>query len=227
MSITSQYIEATRKMQENWFSAVDSMTAQFAEKFERPSAATVPVMVDPRKAVDELFDFYGKALAVQRETAHKILDANMQANDQWTEQAERFYAAWREQAQTLTQTAREQMENFATSAREQAQQLSETVEARVADAQQAGREQAERFTTAATEQTRRATEAAATQTRRATEAAKETSEEATDTATEQVKRNYNLMNTAQLKSELTTRGLETTGSLDELRARLREADDKA
>lgn len=237
MSITEQYLEATRKMQENWFSAVDAMTSQFSKQFDRPSTAQFGA-VDPRKAVDEMFDFYGRALAVQRETAHKLLDANQQLTEQWNSQAEQFYTAWRDQAKTMTETARHQMETFAESAREQAAQFGQVVEAKVAEAQAATREQAERITTATAEQTQRLASAAAEQTARMTgadaentaamtNAAAENTERATEAASAQVKRNFNLMNTAQLKSELSSRGLDTTGSLDELRARLREADAKA
>ena len=226
MSITDQYLEATRKMQETWFSAVDAMTAQFSTQLERPAAASV-AGVDPRKAVDEMFDFYGRALAVQRETAHKVLDANAQLTEQWNTQAEQFYTAWRDQAKAMTETARQQMETFAESAREQAAQFGRIVEAKVAEAQATTRDQAERLTTATVEQTQRLATAAAEQTARMTEAAAETTERAVDAATEQVKRNVNLMNTAQLKAELATRGLDTKGSLEELRARLREADANA
>lgn len=228
MSITSQYIEATRKMQENWFSAVDAMTSQFSQQLERPTAMMTPSStVDPRKVVDELFDFYAKALTVQRETAHKILDANQQVGSQWNQQAEEFYAAWREQAKTMTETARQQMESFANSAREQALQFGQVVEEKVAEAQAASRDQAERFTNAAAEQTKRMTSVATEQTQRATDTAKAQTETVADAANEQTKRNYNLMNTAQLKSELAAKGLDTSGSLDELRTRLREHEAQA
>ncbi|MDO5627456.1 MAG: hypothetical protein Q4G43_03950, partial [Mobilicoccus sp.] len=151
MTLTRQYLEATRQMQENWFSAVDAMTAQFSQKLDRPATNVFPA-ADPRKAVDELFDFYSKALSVQRETAHKILDANMQVSDQWNAQVEQFYSAWREQAQSMTDTARAQLESLTASSREQALQFGEAMEARMSEAQHATREQAQRFMTAAQEQ---------------------------------------------------------------------------
>ncbi|MDO5629933.1 MAG: SAP domain-containing protein, partial [Mobilicoccus sp.] len=59
------------------------------------------------------------------------------------------------------------------------------------------------------------------------DATKEQTARATEATKEATQRNYNLMNTAQIKAELSSRGLETSGSLDELRARLREADGQA
>ena len=204
MTITAQYLEATRKVQDNWFAAFDAMTTQYVRQLERPVATVFPT-VDARKAVDEVFDFAAKALTVQRETAHKVLSANYEIAQQWRTQSTELQGAWREQAKVVTDITRDQLEAFTNSAREQALSVGETVEKQAATVRSAADEAARTVKTATEKQVGIATEAAA----------------------EQTKRNYNLMNSAQLKGELAARKLAATGSLDEMRARLKDADAKA
>ena len=189
MSITTQYIDATRKVQDNWFAAFDALTAQYLRQLERP-VATPFAQVDVASTVDEVFDFANKALAVQRETAHKVLAANTEIVETWRAQAQQFQSAFREQAKAVTDITREQVEQLSAPTREQVQAFGETVEKQV-------------------------------------EQAKAVAEQGVEAATEQTKRNYNLMNSAQLKAELAARKLAATGSLEEMRARLKDADKDA
>ncbi len=189
MSITTQYMDATRKVQDNWFAAYDAMTSQALRQLERP-VATPFAQVDVASAVDEFFDFANKALAVQRETAHKVLAANNEMAQQFFAQAEQFQGVIRDQAKSLTEATREQAEQISATTRDQVQTFGETVEKQV-------------------------------------EQAKAATEEGVDAATEQAKRNYNLMNSAQLKAELSARKLAQTGSLEEMRTRLKDADKDA
>lgn len=204
MTITAQYIEATRKVQDNWFAAFDALTTQYTRQLERPVATVFPT-VDARKAVDEVFDFYGKALDVQRETAHKVLAANYEIAQQWSAQSLQVQGVLREQAKVVSDIARDQLESLSDSAREQVQSFGETVEKQAATVKAAADDAARSVKAVTEKQVSIATEA----------------------ATEQTKRNYNLMNSAQLKGELAARKLAATGSLDEMRARLKEADAKA
>lgn len=204
MTITTQYLEATRKIQDNWFAAFDAMTTQYVRQLERPAVTVFPA-VDARKAVDEVFDFVEKAIKVQRETAHKVLSANYEIAEQWRTQSSDLQDTWREQAKVVTDITREQLESFSNSAREQALSFGESVEKQAATIRSAADEAARTVKSATEKQVGIATEAAA----------------------EQTKRNYNLMNSAQLKGELAARKLAATGSLDEMRARLKDADAKA
>lgn len=186
MSITTQYMDATHKVQNNWFAAFDALTAQYMRQLERPVAAPFG-QVDLAATVDEFFDFASKALAVQRETTHKVLAANAEIAEQWRNQAQQVQGQFREQAKVATDITRDQLESISNTAREQVGTLGETVEKQV-------------------------------------ETAKTLTEEQVDAAAEQTKRNYNLMNSAQLKAELAARDLAQSGSLDEMRKRLKDAD---
>ena len=90
-----------------------------------------------------------------------------------------------------------------------------------------GLEQVRTATQATQENVRAASQLAQDQVSTATQATQENVRSASEAVDEQVKRNYKLMNTAQIKAELAARGLDTSGSLEDMRARLREADAKA
>ena len=105
----------------------------------------------------------------------------------------------------IIEDAHRERQKIVDSAREQALSIGETVEKQAATVRSAADEAARTVKTATEKQVGIATEAAA----------------------EQTKRNYNLMNSAQLKGELAARKLAATGSLDEMRARLKDADAKA
>ncbi|GAB96673.1 ABC-type transporter Mla subunit MlaD [Kineosphaera limosa] len=197
MSITTQYIDATRKVQDNFFQAYDAMTSQYMRQLERPVAGTLPG-VDVTAAVDEVFDFANKALAVQREAAHRVLAANAEFAEQLRAQSEQFQGVWREQAKAVTEATRDQMEQLSNSAREQAQTFGETVEQQVEQVRVAAEHQVEQV--------------------------KAVAEKQAETVVETAKRNYNLMNSAQLKAELAARDLPVSGTLEEMRNRLKDAD---
>lgn len=190
MSITTQYMDATRKVQDNWFTAFDALTNQYMRQLERPVAVPM-TQVDLAATVDEFFDVASRALAVQRETTHKVLSANAEFAEQWRNQAQQLQGSIREQAQVATDVARDRLETFSNVTREQVANAGETVERQVESTRAMAEEQVER---------------------------------ATDVAAEQTKRNYNLMNSAQLKAELAARNLAQFGSLDEMRKRLKDAD---
>lgn len=186
MSITTQYMDATRKVQENWLAAFDALTNQYMRQLERPVGVAMP-QVDVAATVDEFFDIATKALAVQRETTHKVLAANAEFAEQWRNQAQQLQGAIREQAQVATEMTRDRIETLGNTSRQQMEQVSHTVE-------------------------------------RNAETAKDLAQETANVAVEQTKRNYNLMNSAQLKAELAARDLAQTGSLEEMRTRLKDAD---
>lgn len=230
MTITQQYFTATRKLQDSYLSAFEALATQAARRLETP-VATPAAKVDPRQAVDQTFDFFEKSLSVQRETAHKVLEANIRLGEQWRRQAEQVQGLWREQAQGFVEMSREQSSAFTQAAREQAETFGATL-----------KEQAAEFAKVAERNTRKATEKVAqnadtagavvaeqveTTGRDAADSAAEVGENTGTAFSKPVKRNYQIMGGEQLRAELATRKLPTTGSVDELRARLRENDAKA
>lgn len=224
MSITTQYLDATRKVQDSWFAAFDAAAGQATRGFEAPKPA---VVAEPRKVVTNWFDFAEKALRVQRETALRIVSANDEVASQWRAQATQLQGMWTEQVKVATDTFREQSETFAAAGREQAQQYGEAFESKAREVASATTAQARKVTEAGTENVRRAAEKGAKATTEAAEKGAKAAEKGAEATTEAAKRTYTLMNSAQLKAELTARDLPTSGTLDEMRTRLRENDAKA
>ncbi len=208
MSIGNQFIEANRRIQENWLSAFEALTSQVQRQLDSPTSLPFAPMdvpmgeVDGDKAIDETFDFWSKALEVQREATKKVYSANHELMEQWRNQAQQLQGVIHTQAENFGGVAREQVEALTSAAREQTKSYTDSLEGQVRTATEA----AERYSNNATKD---AAEADVTK----------------DAAEETAKRNYNLMNQAQLKAELTARKLAATGTLDEMRARLRENDD--
>ena len=217
MSIGNQFIEANRRIQENWLSAFEALTSQVQRQLDSPTSLPFAPMdvpmgeVDGDKAIDETFDFWSKALEVQREATKKVYSANHELMEQWRNQAQQLQGVIHTQAENFGGVAREQVEALTSAAREQTKSYTDSLEGQVRTATEA----AERYSNNATKDA-----AEADVTKDAAEA-----DVTKDAAEETAKRNYNLMNQAQLKAELTARKLAATGTLDEMRARLRENDD--
>lgn len=190
MSITTQYVDATRKVQDNWFAAFDALSSQYLRVLERPVTIAPFSGGDVASTIDQVFDYAAKSIDVQREAAHRVLAANVEFASQWRAQAEAMQSAWVDQAKTATEVTREQMEHLSNTTREQVATIGEQVE-------------------------------------KSAEQVKGVAEQQVEAAAEQTKRNYNLMNSAQLKAELAARELAQSGSLEEMRNRLKDADKKA
>lgn len=246
MGIGNHYMASVRKAQENWLKAFETFTTQ-ARQAPGRSATTgsVPLSpnADPHAAVNEYFDLCIKVLEVQRETTQKVISSNIEIAEQWQAHAAQLRAALRDQMQAVAEMSREQGGAMTRAAQQQAHQVGDAVQEQVrqaADATVKGSRAAADVTVPATESAADATEEAMDI---AADATEESTEKAADAAVKAVKdttdasvgatdraatattnRNYNLMNQTQLKAELASRKLATTGSLDEMRARLREHD---
>ena len=113
---------------------------------------------------------------------------------------------------------------FAQQWRNQAEQLQGSIREQAQVATDITRERLETFSNATRDQVASVGETVERQAESTRALAEEQVERATDAAVEQTKRNYNLMNSAQLKAELAARDLAQSGSLDEMRKRLKDAD---
>ena len=102
MTITTQYVDATRKVQDNWFAAFDALSSQYLRVLERPVTIAPFSGGDVASTIDQVFDYAAKSIDVQREAAHRVLAANVEFASQWRAQAEALQSAWVDQAKTAT-----------------------------------------------------------------------------------------------------------------------------
>ena len=102
MTIQDQYLDTFRQTQETWADLVKSFTNDAQRTFEQPTALFS--LVDPNKAIDQVFDFWEKSLEVQRDIAKQLVGASISAGEKVREQAESVGAAMRQQAETVTAT---------------------------------------------------------------------------------------------------------------------------
>jgi hypothetical protein len=123
MTIQDQYTSTIRQAQETWTDVVESFTHDLQKAFELP---TKPFgLVDPSAAIDQVFDFWGRTLEVQRDFAKKFVGATLQVGETVRAQAESVGGAVREQAEAVKEVAREQAEAAEEVAREQAEAAEE------------------------------------------------------------------------------------------------------
>lgn len=86
MTVQDTYTATIAKTQETWAGLVESMTANMKLAFGDTDS---PLQnVDPNAAIDQLFDFWEKALTAQREAAHQLVTATVTAGEKVRAQAE-------------------------------------------------------------------------------------------------------------------------------------------
>jgi len=117
-TVQEQYTSAVRQTQETWAGIVDSVTDTLQKSTIVPGRSTG--LFDPTAAIDQIFDFWGKALDVQREAAKQLAGVTLSLGDQVRSQAESVGTAVREQAESAKRLAREQVEVVEAAEREQA-----------------------------------------------------------------------------------------------------------
>lgn len=174
VSIQDQYTDTIKRTQENWADLIESFTQNIQAPFGQPvKGFSYPDFNRvTSQAIDQVFDYWAKAVEIQRDVAKQVVASNFQLIDQIGAQAETAQNVVQDHARNIGELAREQAETVKGAAQEQA------------------------------------------------EAAK-------DAAEEQAAERYESMTKADLQAELGRRDLPTTGNVDELRARLIEADLKA
>jgi hypothetical protein len=198
VSIQDQYTTSVRQTQEAWTGIVESLTDN-VQAFTK-NISPVPT-VDPTAAIDQVFDFWAKALETQRDALKQFAGASVAAGDRVREQVEQVSSVVREQGESVKQVARAQAETTERIAREQAE-AADRAEREVAEAaDRAEREQAEAADRAKREQARVEREQA--RAKRDKAASK-----------------FEDLTKAELQEELAGRDLPKTGNVDELRERL-------
>jgi len=79
MSVQEQYTETIRHMQENWTTMIASLTDNVSKAFG--TSGTPSTNVDPTVAIDQVFDFWSKALEMQRDAAGQFVGGTVSANE--------------------------------------------------------------------------------------------------------------------------------------------------
>jgi methyl-accepting chemotaxis protein len=131
MSVQELYTNTLRQTQEAWVGAIESYTTSVQKAFGQPTVNPFE-LVDPSEAIDQVFDFWGKALEVEREFAKTLAKASYNVGQAVRHQAESVTEAVREQAESVSEAVRQQVEQVSDAAREQAEQVSEAARAKVA-----------------------------------------------------------------------------------------------
>lgn len=173
-AVQNQYAETIKQAQETWADMVESITQNIQAPFGQPvQGFSVPRFTQvANQAIDQTFDYWAKAVEVQRDVAKQVIASNLQLIDQVGAQAEVAQTVVQGHARNIGEFAREQVETVKGAAQEQAEAVK-------------------------------------------------------DAAQEQAAARYESMTKADLQDELGRRDLPVTGNVDELRARLVEADVKA
>ena len=195
MSVSEQYANTVRQAQETMASMMESFASNTQKAFGQPVGPFG--VVDPTAGIDQVFDFLGMTLEVQRDFAKKLAGVTASVGETVREQATSVGEAVREQATSAGELVREQAISVGELAREHTDAV-----------QRAAQEQADTLKRAAQER--------AAQERAAQERA----------AQERAAQKYEQLTKVELADELDRRDLPKTGNVDELRARLIEDDRK-
>lgn len=86
MTIQDTYTDSIRQSQETWASVMSSFTDNVTKTFGQ--AGTPFAAVDPNTAVDQVFDFWAKALETQRELAKQFVGISVDATEKIRAQVE-------------------------------------------------------------------------------------------------------------------------------------------
>jgi hypothetical protein len=117
MTIQDQYTSTLANTQETWAAAVESLTDNVKKMFADAGSPLAPV--DPNTAIDNVFDFWEKALVAQREAAHKFVAASVEAGAKVRTQAESVSAVLKDQAETVGASIKEHVESVQKAVTEQ------------------------------------------------------------------------------------------------------------
>ena len=138
MSVSEQYANTVRQAQETMASMMESFASNTQKAFGQPVGPFGTA--DPTAGIDQVFDFLGKTLEVQRDFAKKLAGVTASVGETVREQATSVGEAVREQATSAGELVREQ----AISAGELAREHTDSV-------QRAAQEQADTLKRAAQE----------------------------------------------------------------------------
>ena len=118
MSVSEQYANTVRQAQETMASMMESFASNTQKAFGQPVGPFG--VVDPTAGIDQVFDFLGKTLEVQRDFAKKLAGVTASVGETARAQATSVGEAVREQATSAGELAREQADSVQRAAQEQA-----------------------------------------------------------------------------------------------------------
>jgi len=116
MSVSEQYANTVRQAQETMASMMESFASNTQKAFGQPVGPFG--VVDPTAGIDQVFDFLGKTLEVQRDFAKKLAGVTASVGETVREQATSVGEAVREQATSAGELVREQAISVGELARE-------------------------------------------------------------------------------------------------------------
>ena len=116
MSVSEQYANTVRQAQETMASMMESFASNTQKAFGQPVGPFG--VVDPTAGIDQVFDFLGKTLEVQRDFAKKLAGVTASVGETARAQATSVGEAVREQATSAGELVREQAISVGELARE-------------------------------------------------------------------------------------------------------------
>jgi hypothetical protein len=118
MTVQEQYTSTIRQAQDSWSGGLDSFAHNLEKVFEQ--ARTSVGIIDANATIDQVFDFWDKALAGQREVTKQLVGFSTAVGEQLRTQAQSIGTAVREQSQSAQRVVREQAESAQQVAHEKA-----------------------------------------------------------------------------------------------------------
>ncbi len=150
MSVSEQYANTVRQSQETMASMMESFASNTQKAFGQPVGPFG--VADPTAGIDQVFDFLGKTLEVQRDFAKKLAGVTVSVGETVREQATSVGEAVREQATSAGELVREQAISAGELAREQTDSVQRAAQEQADSVQRAAQEQADSVQRAAQEQ---------------------------------------------------------------------------
>ncbi len=118
MSVSEQYSNTVRQAQETMASMMESFASNTQKVFAQPVSPFGTA--DPTAGIDQVFDFLGKTLEVQRDFAKKLAGVTVSVGETVREQATSVGEAVREHTESVGELAREQADSVKRATQEQA-----------------------------------------------------------------------------------------------------------
>jgi SAP domain len=106
VTIQDQYTSTVRQTRETWAEVIESFTNDLQKAFGQSVTPFGPV--DPNAAIDQVFDFWGKTLEVQRDFAKKLAGVTVAVGETVRSQVESVGETVRAQAESAQEAAREE-----------------------------------------------------------------------------------------------------------------------
>jgi len=135
MSVPEQYANTVRQAQETMASMMESFASNTQKAFGQPVGPFG--VADPTAGIDQVFDFLGKTLEVQRDFAKKLAGVTVSVGETVREQATSVGEAVREHTESVGELAREQTDSVQRAAQEQADSVKRAAQERAAQEQAA------------------------------------------------------------------------------------------